>query len=153
MSREPYYVSAEGLKKLEAKLQELKKNRESIIDRLREAKEMGDLSENAEYHFAREAHAMNETQIQELEELLKRATLIKKGKSSAAGIGSKITVKQGLSKMVFTIVGPEESDPGAGLISNESPVGRTLLGKKVADTVTVKNGLGKETVYKIVKIE
>ena len=82
MSREPYYVSPEGLKQLKTKLEEFIQNREIIIDRLREAKEMGDLSENAEYQSAREAHAMNETRIEELEDLLKRATLIKKTKSN-----------------------------------------------------------------------
>ncbi|KKU10534.1 MAG: Transcription elongation factor GreA [Parcubacteria group bacterium GW2011_GWA2_46_7] len=153
MSREPYYVSPEGLKQLKTKLEEFIQNREIIIDRLREAKEMGDLSENAEYQSAREAHAMNETRIEELEDLLKRATLIKKTKSNSVSVGSRVTVKQGLGKIVFTIVGREESNPSQGLISNESPVGQALLGKKVGDEATVRNGLGKEITYKIVKVE
>ena len=153
MTKEPYYVSLEGLKQLKDKLASLLENRKAIIDRLREAKEMGDLSENAEYKSAREAHAMNETRIEELGSLLKRATIIKKSRSSTVSIGSKITMKQGLSRVVFSIVGSEESDPAKGFISNESPVCKDLLGKKTGDAIIIRNSSGKKIVYKIVKIE
>jgi len=154
MNREPYYVTPDGLKKLQDKLAELIKVRERLIERIKEAKEMGDLSENAEYQSAREAHVLNETHFLEIKDLLKRATVIKKnGNGHTVSLGSVVTLKQGLRKIIFTVVGPEESDPAAGFISHISPLGSALLNRKEGDEVTIKNAAGQEISYKVVKIE
>lgn len=154
MSKKIHYLTPEGLEKLKIKLGKLQENRARIIQRIKEAKEIGDLSENAEYQTAREAHALNETQIQEIENLLKRAVLVqKRSNSQTVSIGSRVTLKQGMKRKVFTIVGSEESDPSNGFISYESPLGNALLGKRVGDEVTIKNLLDKKIVYKILKIE
>jgi transcription elongation factor GreA len=153
MAQEPYYVTAEGLKKLRDKLAELTKRRTDIIERLKEAKEMGDLSENAEYQIAREAHALNESRINELEDLLRRATIIKKRTNAqTVGLGSRVELRQGLKKINYTIVGLEESDPANGLISYQSPIGKTLMGKHAGEEIKVTNLLGKEFRYRIVTI-
>lgn len=150
----PYYVSEEGLESLRQKLNYLKnEERKKIADKIKEAVEAGDITDSPAYEMAREAQSMNEGRILELEDLLKRAVLIKKRSGSqTVMIGSAVEVSIGLKKFTFTIVGSEESDPAKGFISNESPLGQALLGKKVGETVSVKNPLGKEIKYKIVKI-
>ena len=154
MDREPYYVTPDGLKKLQGKLAELIKVRERLIERIKEAKEMGDLSENAEYQSAREAHVLNEAHFLEIKDLLKRAAVIKKnGNGHAVSLGSVVSLRQGLKKIIFTIVGPEESDPAAGFISHISPLGSALLHKKEGDEVTIKNAAGQKISYKVVRIE
>ena len=154
MDDKPYYVSSEGLVKLKEKLEILKSvERRLIADRIKEAVEAGDITDSPAYEAAREAQAMNEGRILELEDLLKRSVVIKKRlNSTTVAIGSSVELKSGLKKMVFTIVGSEESDPAKGFISNESPLGQALLGKKTGDKVTVTNLLGKKIDYKIVKI-
>lgn len=154
MDDKPYYVSSEGLIKLREKLETLKSvERKLIADRIKEAVEAGDITDSPAYESAREAQSMNEGRILELEDLFKRAVVIKKRlNSTTVAIGSSVELKSGLKKMVFTIVGSEESDPAKGFISNESPLGQALLGKKPGDTVIVTNLLGKRIDYKIVKI-
>jgi transcription elongation factor GreA len=153
MAQEPYYVTADGLKKLKGKLDEFKQQRAQIIERLKEAKEMGDLSENAEYQAAREAHALNESRIGELEVLMKRVAIIKKRTNvQAVALGSRVELRQGLKKISYTIVGLEESDPANGLISNQSPIGKALMGRRVGEEIRVTNLLGKELKYRIVHI-
>ncbi len=153
MNRDPYYVTAEGLEKLKNKFQELLKVRERLIERIKEAKEMGDLSENAEYQAAREAHALNETHLQEVSDLLKRAAIIKKPTNGQkVSLGSVVTLQQSEKEITFTIVGPEESDPANGFISHLSPLGSALLNKKEGEEVSIKNAKGKKLEYKIVKI-
>jgi len=139
---------------LRVKLDALKNiERKKIADRIKEAVEAGDITDSPAYESAREAQAMNEGRILELEDLIKRAAVIKKRQNSTTvAIGSTVEVKQGVKKMEFTIVGSEESDPGKGFISNESPLGQTLLGKKAGDQVFVTNLLGKKIDYKIIKI-
>ncbi len=150
----PYYVSAEGLVKLREKLEVLKSvERRQIADRIKEAVQAGDITDSPAYESAREAQSMNEGRILELEDLVKRAVVIKKRQNSTTvTIGSSVEVKQGLKKMDLTIVGSEESDPAKGFISNESPLGQALLGKKVGDEVVMTNLLGKKIDYKIIKI-
>ncbi|MFN7088285.1 MAG: transcription elongation factor GreA [Candidatus Paceibacteria bacterium] len=150
----PYYISESALRALRERLRELKtKKRREIAERLKEAKSMGDLSENAEYQEAKEAQALNEARIAELEDKIRRAVLIKKRKGqNRVEVGSTIEVKSGLRRRSFTIVGPEEADPERGYISNESPIGSAFLGKRVGDEVTVETPGGKVR-YKIVKIK
>ena len=147
------YLSPEGIETLKKELQELKtKKRQEIARRLQEAKDLGDLSENAEYFEAKEAQSLNENRIAELEELLKNAVVIKT--PSAEGvvrIGSTIETKSNSNTEVFRIVGSAEAKPQEGKISNESPLGRAFLGKRAGDEVDIKTP-GGIVKYKIIKI-
>lgn len=127
----------EGLKKLQAELEERKTAlRQAIAAAIKEAKEQGDLSENAEYSEAKHQQNENESRIAELEGMLKDSVVAEKHKStSTVGIGSKLTVKIGKKEMVFTIVGSNEVDPAQGKISNESPLGKEFMGKKKGDKI------------------
>lgn len=147
------YISAEGLEKLKRELEELKTvHRREIAERLEAAKALGDLSENAEYQEAKEAQSLNEGKIQELEEMLRDVVVIQKPtNSNIVQIGSTIEVSSSHGEEVYTIVGSEEADPLAGRISNESPMGRTFLGKSAGETVNIKTP-GGVTAYKIQKI-
>lgn len=126
---------------LEAELHELKTvTRPEILERLQYAKSLGDLSENAEYHAAREAQGKNEDRIKEVESILKRAEIIEKIDSDEAQITSiVIAQKEGDSnKREFTLVGPAEADMANGKLSIESPIGQALLGKKKGDVASVE---------------
>lgn len=149
-----YYLTKERHAELQAELEDLKgPKRLEIADQLKRAKEYGDLSENAEYAQAREEQSRIEQRIFELEELLKAAVIIKKSAGSeAVEVGSQVTIKKGDQVFVYAIVGSNESKPEEGKISNESPIGRALLGKKVGESVKVKTPAG-ETAYQITKIE
>ncbi|MBI2635619.1 MAG: transcription elongation factor GreA [Parcubacteria group bacterium] len=149
------YLSLEGIETLKKELQELKtKKRQEIAKRLQEAKDLGDLSENAEYFEAKEAQSLNESRIGELEELLKNAVIIEEpSEENTVNIGSTIEVKSttnGIER--FSIVGSAEARPQEGKISNESPLGRSFLNRKIGEEVEVKSP-GGTTKYKIIKIE
>jgi transcription elongation factor GreA len=148
-----YYVSEERLGELKAELEELKtKKRLEIADSLRKAKEYGDLSENAEYAEAREEQSHVEARIAELEDLIKKAVIIQKAVGSEiVQVGSKVMVRKGEEAFEYAIVGASESKPEEGKISNESPIGRAFLGKKVGESVEVLTPAGKAT-YQITKI-
>ncbi|MCS7009781.1 MAG: transcription elongation factor GreA [Anaerolineales bacterium] len=152
----PQYITAEGAQKLKAELERLKgPEREALAKRLREAIQMGDLSENADYHKAKEDQAFLEGRIQELEYILRTAIIIEEtdGPKETVSIGARVTVQEdGLEPEVFQIVGAKEADPRAGKISNESPIGRALLNHRVGDTVEVDTPGGKITLT-ILKIE
>lgn len=145
------YISKEGLENLKKELENLKRKRYEIAQLLEEAKALGDLSENHEYHEAREAQAFNEGRIQELEEKIKDARIITGKGNSEVRVGSALTVKFNGDKKTFTIVGSEEADPPSGKISNESPIGKAFIGKKVGDEVAVDAPSGKK-IYKIIEI-
>ena len=134
------YFSEEGLEKLKQELEELKTvKRHEIAARLEHAKSLGDLSENAEYQEAREEQSLLESQIVEIEEVLRNAVIIKKdAHSSLVQVGSTVGVASEHGEENFTIVGSEEADPKVGKISNESPLGKTFLGHKVGEKVEVK---------------
>ena len=149
------YLSPEGLENLKKELKELKTaKRQEIAKRLPGAKELGDLSENAAYFEAKESQSLNETRIAGLEDLLKNAVIIEAtGGEDMVRIGSTVEVKSSDNGTeVFNIVGSAEAKPAEGKISNESPLGRAFLNKKIGDEVEVKTpgGLAK---YKIIKIE
>ncbi len=151
------YLTAEAYKKLKEELEYLRKvKRKEIAQRVQEAKELGDLSENADYQKAKEDQAALESRIIELEEFLKRAVIIQPKKTDRVEIGSIIEVEnlsQSTSKkQVFTIVGSHEAQPLEGRISNESPLGKAFLGKKVGEIVDVETPKGKVQ-YKILKIK
>ncbi len=149
-----YYLTAERLEELKLELNELKTSKRiEVAERLKRAKELGDLSENSEYFEAREEQSQVEGRIFELDEMIKNASLIKmtSGKTSV-NIGSTIEVSKGDQKARYTIVGSNEAKPEAGLISNESPLGRAFLGKEAGETVKIKTPKG-EIAYKILNIE
>lgn len=134
------YVSAEGLEKLKQELEELKKiKRPAVIERIAAARELGDLSENAEYHEAREEQGFIEGRVQEIEELVQSAVLVKNGRESdSVSIGSTVYAScEDGSKIKYTVVGPSEADPLNSRISNESPLGQAFIGKKVGESFEI----------------
>jgi transcription elongation factor GreA len=137
------YLSPEGHKDLTLKLEMLKtKKRLEIAGRLEYAKELGDLSENAEYSEAKEEQMTNEAEISKLEDILSRATVIEGGASESVRIGSVVSCTKGREKTKFTIVGREEADPNNGKISNESPIGKAFIGRKKNDKFLVTTPRG-----------
>ncbi|TSC53052.1 MAG: transcription elongation factor GreA [Parcubacteria group bacterium LiPW_72] len=147
------YITAEGLKKLKEKLEFIKTvKRREIANRIKVAKELGDLSENAEYQDAKDEQAFNEGKIIEIENTIKNAVIIdKNGQRNIVEVGNSVKVENNASEKEFTIVGSNEADPPSGKISNESPTGQALLGKKKGDTVEVETPGGKIE-YKILEI-
>ena len=140
MNTKTTYISKDGLEKLRAELDEmLAVRRPEIAQRIHDAKEHGDLSENAEYEDAKNEQAFVEGRIQALESMIKNATLIDAHTSTDhVQIGSSVTVSIDGETQTFLIVGSAEARPADGRISNESPVGRALLGKKKGDKVLVQ---------------
>jgi len=153
VNNKPTYLSREGLDKLRAELDEMTSvKRPEVANRIHDAKEHGDLSENAEYEDAKNEQAFVEGRIQTLEALIKNATIIDEHHSTDhVQIGSTVAVESPDGKETFTIVGSTEARPAEGRISNESPVGRALLGKKKGDKVVVKVPAG-DFAYKILAI-
>jgi len=147
------YISAEGLQKLKEKLEFLKTTkRREIANRIKVAKELGDLSENAEYQDAKDEQAFNEGEILEIENTIKNAVIIdKNGQHNIVEVGNSVQVKTTSGEKEFMIVGSNEADPPLGKISNESPIGQALLGKKKGDDVEVETPGGKIK-YKILAI-
>lgn len=149
-----YLLTADGISKLEAELHDLTHNqRAKIAQRLKEAKEYGDLSENIEWDDAKDRQAFMEGRISEIENILKHAQVIqtpKKGGVVALGSTVHLELEDGVQK--FTIVGSTEANPEEGKISNESPIGKALLGKKHGDSIDVEVPTGTLT-YKIKHIE
>jgi transcription elongation factor GreA len=147
------YISEEGLAKLRAELEDLVNvRRGEIAQRIHDAKEHGDLAENAEYEDAKNEQAFVEGQIQRLEALVKNATIIDGNHGTDhVQIGSTVKVDGSDGKEVFTIVGSTEASPREGKISNESPVGRALLGKHKGESVVVHVPAG-DFSYKILDI-
>lgn len=147
------YLTKQGLAQLQQELEELKNvKRPQAIKRIEEAKAMGDLSENAEYDDAKESQAIIEARIFEIEETLKNYQLIDEtSDSKKVRIGSTVKVEVNGKEKVLTIVGSNEADPLSGKISNESPIGRALLGCAPKDEVPVETPVGR-VMYKIVSI-
>ncbi len=144
-------LTQEGADKLKAELETLKAKRSGITEKISLARDLGDLSENAEYHEARDQQGFNEGRILEIETLLRDAKIVEKVSSSLVGIGSRIKVKSIDREMEYTIVGATEADPTQGKISCESPLGVSFLGKKLNDEVEVEipNGRIKYTIISI----
>ncbi len=148
------YLTKERLEQLKAELHDLKtKKRLDVAERLKRAKELGDLSENSEYFEAREEQGHVEGQIFELEEMLRNAEVFEKRHGNGTvRIGTTVVVEKGGQRMNFVIVGSNEAKPEASLISNESPLGKAFLEKKPGDIVIVTTPKGKVE-YKIISIE
>lgn len=151
----PIYLTQEGLDELKKEYEALAKvRRPEILERLSIARNMGDLSENAEYHAAREELEFIDSKLDELEELQKRVTLIqedKTGVNRVIELGTKVVIRIESKEETFTVVGAWEADPAAKKISHESPLGKMLMGKTAGDEVHVDAPAGRIT-YKIVSI-
>lgn len=154
MTQNQTYLTAEGEIKLKAELAELTgPRREELAQRLRSAIQMGDLSENADYHKAKEDQAFLEGRIQEIEAILRFAVIIEKSHSDVVNVGSHVTIQEeDFDPETFYVVGAKEADPRNGRISNESPIGSALLGHKAGETVEAETPGGKIK-FKIIKVE
>jgi transcription elongation factor GreA len=149
--KKQFYLTQEGIDELKSELGGLISQRGPIAERIKTAREFGDLSENAEYSSARQEQERVEGRISEIENILLNVEVIKKPKGdSKVQLGSKVTLKNGSTK-TFQVVGTVEADPLNGKISDESPIGRALLGKKVGEEVEIKTP-AEATSYKIVEI-
>ncbi|MEI6289664.1 MAG: transcription elongation factor GreA [Chloroflexota bacterium] len=152
---EPIYLTSEGAEKLKVELAELKgPQRQSIAARLRDAIQMGDLSENADYHKAKEDQSFLEGRIQELEFILSQAIIIQGTPSKdIVSVGVAVKIQEAdFEPELFHIVGAKEADPRVGKISHESPFGKALMNHKVGDIVSVSSPDGTVTL-KILSIE
>ncbi|MEK7138727.1 MAG: transcription elongation factor GreA [Patescibacteria group bacterium] len=148
------YFSKEGLEKLKKELEErVSVLRPEIAVRIKEAKELGDLAENAEYDAAKQSQAANEGRIEEIKSILENAVLITStGGSGIISVGSSVKVESEKGVKTFVIVGAAESDPNAGFISNESPLGAAFLGHQKGDKIEVRTPKG-VTEYKILEVK
>lgn len=152
---ETHYITKEKQTEMTEELAQLKSvKRKEIIEKLDYAKSLGDLSENAEYHQAREEQGKLEDRIRELEAILKSAVVVEKHSSSLVEIGATVTIqKEGVNeKKTYQIVGSQEADMLTNKISNNSPLGQALYGKKKGEIAEVATPKG-ITKYKIVSIE
>lgn len=151
--REPVYLSAEGIEALRAELQELETiRRPQILARIKAARELGDLSENADYESARHEQSFNEGRIQTLTDQLERAVMIDASGGHLVDLGSTVVVESDREgEETFTIVGSLEADAAAGRISNSSPIGRALLGHRAGDAVAVSAPAG-AVHYRIIEV-
>ena len=154
--KQPIYLTAEGAAKLEAELQNLKgPQRLAISKRLRDAIQMGDLSENADYHKAKEDQGFLEGRIQDLEFMFRNAIIVEQtsGPKDIVSVGVHVTVQEdGSEPETYHMVGAKEADPRAGKISHESPIGLALMDHRVGDMIEVVTPGGKIKL-KILKIE
>lgn len=150
-----YLLTQDGLNKLNEELKELiTKKRPDVIERIREAASHGDLSENADYAQAREEQSFIEGRIQEIEDIIKNAEIIStaNGHHSTVNIGSTVKLKINGQEKKYTIVGSNEANPKEGKISNESLVGKALLGRKLGEKFKLQTPAG-EMDYEITAIE
>ncbi len=154
MAQQPTYLTPEGAARLKAELAELTgPRREELAKRLRAAIQMGDLSENADYHKAKEDQGFLEGRIQEIEAILRTAIIVEKTHSDVVMVGSRVTVQEdNYDPETYYLVGAKEADPRKSKISNESPIGKALMDHKVGDVVEADAPDGKIR-FKILKIE
>jgi len=137
-----YQITINGKKELENELEALIGRRSSVADKIAEARDFGDLSENAEYDVAREEQGIIETRIAEIEDILSSAEIIKSSGKSKVNLGNIVELRFGKKTAKYTVVGPVEADPLEGKISNKSPIGSAIFGKKVGDKVDVSTAKG-----------
>lgn len=139
MIKKSISLTSEGKKELEKELEELIKNRPIISERIATARAFGDLSENEEYSSARNEQKVAESRILEIQDILKNAKIIRGGKRSKIDLGAVVSLTMGGKKMEYTLVGPTEANPLEGKISNESPIGKALLGRKAGEEFDFNN--------------
>lgn len=154
MADKEIYISKDGLEKIKAEVAEIEGTKlKEIAKKIAEAKDMGDLSENAEYHEAKQTQAFLFGRAQELKYKIKHAKIIRECNGGATcTVGCTVTVKDKLGEMQYSLVGSEEADPLAGRISIESPIGASLLGHKPGESVEVSTPAGTQR-FEIVSIK
>jgi transcription elongation factor GreA len=152
MIKKVYQLTKEGMDELKGEHKLLVGQRKHVAERIKHARELGDLSENAEYQTAREEQDRLETRISELEHILQNSKIIKKPKNNGeVRLGSSVSLKNSGKPLEFQVVGTMEADPMHGKISDESPIGKALMGRKVGDAAQIKTPTGIH-IYKIVAI-
>jgi len=152
MIKKTYRLTQEGVLELKDELAGLVAQRPHVANRIKHARELGDLSENAEYQTAREEQDRLEARISEVERILQNSQIIKKPKSDGqVRLGSTVKLKDGGKPILYQVVGTIEADPAAGKISDESPIGKALMSKKVGDKVEIKTPAGAH-LYKVIEI-
>ena len=151
--KKQYKLTSAGVAELQTELEELKKQRPAIAERIKTAREFGDLSENAEYSAARQEQEKSEARVAEIEIILENLTIIEQPKNkSKVELGNTVElVSKKAGNRKLTIVGSVEADPAEGKISDESPIGQALLGKKLGEEVEIKTPANTIT-YKVDKI-
>lgn len=150
--KKQFHLTQEGVTELQAELDKLIAERSEVADRIKTAREFGDLAENAEYQVARQEQEKNESRIAELEHIVNNVEIIKSTKGDGkVRLGSKVTLEGNGKKKEFQIVGTVEADPLEGKISDESPIGQALMGKKVGEEVEIKTPAD-TTTYKVISI-
>lgn len=133
-----FSLTVEGIEELKVELQKLIENRAPLAERIKTARAMGDLSENAEYQTAREDHTKLEARINEVEHILRNSKEIAESKSDVVSLGSKVVLSSEKDTKKFQVVGTVQADPMNGKVSDESPIGLALLGKKIGESVEIK---------------
>lgn len=148
-----FHLTEQGVAELKAELAELIAERVHVADRIKTAREFGDLAENAEYQVARQEQEKNEARIAELEHIVANVEVIKSGGGAGkVRLGSKVKLESGAGKAKeFQVVGTVEADPLEGKISDESPIGQALMGRKLGDEIEIKTPVETAT-YKIASI-
>ena len=149
--KKQFQITNEGKKELESELETLKGRRGDIADKIAEARDYGDLSENAEYDAAREEQGLVESRIAEIEDILQNAEIIKASRKSIVALGSKVELMHGSKTISYHVVGAVEANPLEGKISDQSPIGQALLGKKEGEKAVVATPKG-EITYVVAKI-
>lgn len=140
MKKKVVDLTKEGKAELEKELKERVAERETIKEKIATARAFGDLSENEDYSAARNEQKLNETRISEIEEILKNAKVIANRGHEKVGMGAKVTVSLSGKKYTYSIVGPVEANPLEGKISDASPIGKAILGKRAGDEYVLPNG-------------
>lgn len=135
MNKKEVHLTAEGKKDLEQELEVLIAKRPEIAEKIATARAFGDLSENEEYSSARAEQKMTENRILEIQDILKNAKVIRAGKKTAVSLGANVKLDLGGRKVEYIVVGATEADPTKGKISNESPIGKVIMGKKEGESL------------------
>ncbi|MBR3252521.1 transcription elongation factor GreA [Candidatus Saccharibacteria bacterium] len=135
MAKKEVHLTVDGKKDLEKELEQLIANRPEIAEKIATARAFGDLSENEEYSSARAEQKMAENRILEIQDILKNAKIIRAGKRSSVALGANVKIDLGGRKVEYTVVGATEANPLDGKISNESPIGKVIMGHKVGETL------------------
>ncbi len=135
MNKKEIHLTADGKKELEEELKVLVARRPEIAEKIATARAFGDLSENEEYSSARSEQKMVENRILEIQDILKNAKVIRAGKKTSVTLGANVKIDLGGRKMEYTVVGATEANPSGGKISNESPIGKVIMGHKEGDKI------------------
>ena len=135
MAKKEVHLTLDGKKELEKELEDLIASRPAIAEKIATARAFGDLSENEEYSSARNEQKMVENRILEIQDILKNAKIIRTGKRGSVVLGVNVKLDLGGRKMKYTVVGATEANPAAGKISDESPIGKVIMGHKVGETL------------------